>query len=736
MTTAARTHTVSLWDRYIQGRGLTLTLAAFVVLAVAYPVQDARWVRDLAPLVVAGFASLLVTAVLEARRTRALWAHMASAVIGIVAALASGVAMIPGATVIDRAGNLFNELDAWAAAVPTNEIRGGIVEFGIFLVLVTWMLGHVAGWLALRRRQAWAAVLLGGAVLSIALTNIGTDTTLSLVLFMAASVLLLIHMATSRRMVGWRAGRLTFDPTTVLTQSGIILTLGLVIVVAVSAIPTPSAAPLGAVADALEETSDRAAAEFGRLFNGLPSRRSFNVISFDDDTMFQGNPNLTDDLLFTVGGPRTGEYWRARTYTTYAGVGWESEGAEFGPPAESGADDIRRIPATYRFRVRAATDTFFTAGLPARINRPANALVFEDAPDDVLQLRIAQGRDYFPARTNLRYTSVGNRSLVQPATLQEASGEYPEAVAERYLQLPETLPQRVYDLADEITSGEESAYDKAEAVTAYVSSFPYNLDIQAPPRGADGVDYFLFNLQQGYCDYYASSTAVLLRTIGIPARYVLGYASGRYDSSSQQYRVLDLHYHAWTEVYFPEYGWITFEPTPPERHRVRRQPRRLGIPASPPGQRRRRGQPRRRGRGGGVRPHRLHANRALRVQRARASCSPSRRWWWFVLGLSYYRIWWSLNRFERADELYAKMARLGGLLGVPQRRGQTPYDYAGALLAEAPEGGPDFACIASAYAGNRYSGKPIPMREVTNAEEAWSRLRWVLLKRMFRVTPG
>ena len=57
-------------------------------------------------------------------------------------------------------------------------------------------------------------------------------------------------------------------------------------------------------------------------------------------------------------------------------------------------------------------------------------------------------------------------------------------------------------------------------------------------------------------------------------------------------------------------------------------------------------------------------------------------------------------------------------------------------MAEAPEGGADFACIASAYAGNRYSGKPIPMREVTNAEEAWSRLRWVLLKRMFRVTPG
>ena len=736
MTTATRTHTVSLWDRYIQGRGLTLTLAAFVVLAVAYPVQDARWVRDLAPLVAVGLASLLATAVLEARRIRPLRAHVSSAVIGIVAALASGVAMIPGATVVDRAGNLFSELDAWAAAVPSNEIRGGIVEFGMFLVLVTWMLGHVAGWLALRRRQAWSAVLLGGAVLSIALTNIGSDTTISLVLFMAASVLLLIHMATSRRMVRWRAGRLAFDPTTVLTQSGIILTLGLVIVVAVSAIPTPSAAPLGAVADALEETSDGAAAEFGRLFNGLPSRRTFTVISFDDDTMFQGNPNLTDELLFTVDGPRTGEYWRARTYTTYAGVGWESEGAEFGPPVESGAEDIRRIPATYRFRVSAATDTFFTAGLPASIDRPADALVFEDAPDDVLQLRIAQGRDYFPARTNLRYRSVGNRSLVQPATLQEASGEYPEAVAERYLQLPETLPQRVYDLAEEITDGEESDYDKAEAVRAYVSSFPYNLDIQAPPRDADGVDYFLFNLQQGYCDYYASSAAVLLRTIGIPARYVLGYTSGRYDSSSQQYRVLDLHYHAWTEVYFPEYGWIMFEPTPPN-----------GIefdsildgsasqPLPPPNA----------GGAGSLDDEEEEEEFDLLTD-----FTPTERFEFnvralvlafsalvvVVLSLSYYRIWWSLNRFERADELYAKMARLGSLLGVPQRRGQTPYDYAGALLVEAPEGGADFACVASAYAGNRYSGKPIPMREVTNAEEAWSRLRWILLKRMFRVTPS
>jgi hypothetical protein len=75
------------------------------------------------------------------------------------------------------------------------------------------------------------------------------------------------------------------------------------------------------------------------------------------------------------------------------------------------------------------------------------------------------------------------------------------------------------------------------------------------------VDYFLFDLQQGYCDYYATSMIVLARAAGLPARLVVGYASGSYDPASAQYVITEAGAHSWPEIYFPEYGWVEFEPT-------------------------------------------------------------------------------------------------------------------------------------------------------------------------------
>jgi hypothetical protein len=74
-------------------------------------------------------------------------------------------------------------------------------------------------------------------------------------------------------------------------------------------------------------------------------------------------------------------------------------------------------------------------------------------------------------------------------------------------------------------------------------------------------DYFLFDLKRGYCDYYATAMVVLARASGLPSRFVSGYASGSYDAPNAQYVVRELNAHSWVEVYFPEIGWIEFEPT-------------------------------------------------------------------------------------------------------------------------------------------------------------------------------
>lgn len=132
----------------------------------------------------------------------------------------------------------------------------------------------------------------------------------------------------------------------------------------------------------------------------------------------------------------------------------------------------------------------------------------------------------------------------------------------KYTQIPDTVPQRVKDLALEITSAKQNNYDKVKAIEQYLSqNFPYTLEPKATPKGKDFVDYFLFDLKQGYCTYYASSMVILARSIGMPARYVEGYMMPSATSEENTYIVTNEKAHAWVEVYFEGFGWLPFEPT-------------------------------------------------------------------------------------------------------------------------------------------------------------------------------
>lgn len=143
-----------------------------------------------------------------------------------------------------------------------------------------------------------------------------------------------------------------------------------------------------------------------------------------------------------------------------------------------------------------------------------------------------------------------------------------EKIYAQYLGLPDTLPQRVYDLSSSLTVQYDNTYDKVKALEQYLSTnFPYNLDVRTTPRNRDFVDYFLFEQKEGYCTYFASALTIMARCIGIPARYVEGYILPPKASEKQSnlYNVTNNQAHAWTEVYFEGYGWLPFEATSPFR---------------------------------------------------------------------------------------------------------------------------------------------------------------------------
>lgn len=153
--------------------------------------------------------------------------------------------------------------------------------------------------------------------------------------------------------------------------------------------------------------------------------------------------------------------------------------------------------------------------------------------------------------------------ITRPAAdkLRAATGNYPLDVQLEYLQLP-MLDPRIPQLARTITTKATNDYDRAAAVERYLlTHFSYTLQLSKTPP-SDPVAEFLFIRKQGHCEYFATSMAVMLRTLGIPSRVVNGFRPTEFNDVTSQYVVRDSDAHSWVEAFFPGYGWVSFDPTP------------------------------------------------------------------------------------------------------------------------------------------------------------------------------
>jgi hypothetical protein len=236
------------------------------------------------------------------------------------------------------------------------------------------------------------------------------------------------------------------------------------------------------------------------------------------------------------------------------------------------------------------------------------------------------------------------------------------------LALPDGVPDRVLALARDLTATELTPYDRALAIEDYLRGFPYTLDLPAPPVDQDVADYFLFDLQQGYCDYYATAMTVLARAAGLPARLVTGYVSGTYEGTKARYVVTEGDAHSWVEIYFPGYGWIEFEPTA-GRPAIERPadvslevPPELDTPLEP------------------ITARRARADLALWLGTGGGL---------FLLAVGSTAVWsivdgWRLRRLFPADaviNLHRRLYRYGRWLGVLSQKGDTLHEFAALFVS-------------------------------------------------------
>lgn len=412
-------------------------------------------------------------------------------------------------------------------------------------------------------------------------------------------------------------------------------------------------------------------------------------------------------------------YWLGTTYDEYTGHGWFSSGFQqrdyhAGERVSEGVSPADHI-LYQTVRVEHAPGIVYAAG---RL----------ESVDQSFQIAWRQPGDMFGA--NVSSNSYRAESFVpgfDADALRGAGQAYPDWIRTQYMRVPDTMPPRVLALARDLTATEPTPYDRAVAIETYLHTFPYSLNVPLPPENHDVVDYFLFDLRRGYCDYYATAMAMLARAAGMPARVAVGYAAGTYDAATHTYRVTEADAHSWTQIYFPNYGWVDFEPTSGHTAIVRDD--RGEFPQTPPD----------------FNPSNTNSFSAS-AQRTFA------QYWFVVPGMILFLVLLVLGGLfadtlmlrrsaptRMVEILYQRMVRFARLIGTPITPGLTPNQIR-ALLQDAlvaPEDSRSFRLrrpilgvldlIVVEYVKTTYGAQELNATGTARLIQKWQAARWRLV---------
>ena len=274
-----------------------------------------------------------------------------------------------------------------------------------------------------------------------------------------------------------------------------------------------------------------------------------------------------------------GVHWRGVALTRFDGKRWYNEAHEpttLTSPGEDGwfrlnSQDAHApktgIPIHYKVLLEPiGSNALFFAndaeGVRGRFTDDTGRPPFGQRHTYLLQDFTGSIFNPYHSYTRVEYEANSVVPMPSPAAAREAGSNYPDSIRKTYLQLP-VLDSRIPELAKQITARDNTPFDKARSIEGYLRShYGYTLDLSGAPQG-DPLAYFLFQKRAGHCEYFAAAMTVMLRTLDIPARYINGFQTGEYNDVAGDLVVRASDAHSWVEAYFPGFGWLTFDPTPP-----------------------------------------------------------------------------------------------------------------------------------------------------------------------------
>ncbi|MFL5629108.1 MAG: DUF3488 and transglutaminase-like domain-containing protein, partial [Ktedonobacteraceae bacterium] len=691
----------------------SLFLLAAVVYSTIWCVQAADWVDHLGILSLTTLIGL-ICGVIAAKQIRfpRLVVHLVVVLLGLLLAFWQTAGAFYGG----NTAALANGMHQWFALA----IAGGTGEddsiFLFFITALGFVLAYTSAWLVYRTRSPWLMIVANAVVLLINLSNLDGGYIVYLVVFLIASLLLVLRFNLYESVLGWRRQGLRYadDLGWDVMQAGSLISIGILIFswLLPWGYTNDTAAQIwNANANPWVQLEDT----WNRVISLSGGSNPNNHGNFRDTLALGGNPNLNNDIVFTVQSDDPTQYMASLSYDTYNGRGWSnsptfstSTQANEVIPSESAVahTDVQHVqvvnPPGEQYQY------LFGASQLASVNQPIT-VVRSTRDDSIVAVLSKKGKLTAGASYIITsYVSSADEKLLRtipmpadsPHFADSYDGQYPlsyynPAILGSYTQMPKTLDPNIAALAQRITAGAPSMYDKAKALETYLrSNFTYDVNVHLPSN-EEAVSWFLFRSpHKGFCNYFSTTMAVMARTLGIPARVVVGYTNGHLDEKHHQRVIYGTDAHSWTQIYFAGYGWINFEPSAGFSSFARPTPGQfqssgsITVPS-----------------GGNV-PNTANKNRVLPDPGASDSGSSSptttqtsgqigqRLGIGFgsvilliLFGLVFFGIWWQrlFRKYSIAAQIYGRMCLLANWAGIPIRRSQTPHEYINALAVAAPE---------------------------------------------------
>ncbi len=445
--------------------------------------------------------------------------------------------------------------------------------FIVLMSIILWVISVHAGYSLTRNANPWSMTLPAGVVIVLIHSYDPLSSRLwYLVAYLFFSLLIIARLVYIKNRKRWEQNH-TYMPPYLGVDFVRIATMATVILLLVTWTAPALANSIPAAQSAWQQIKQPWNELRNTLDNAFASLKSSLGIVADyyGPNLGLGRGNRLSDTVvfyaFASEEPPDGVryYWRARVYDIYQN-GW-STSLQTTREMEPDKFDLN-LPDThdntntnypFSFQVGVPFSTLMTPHQTVWVSRPSK---IEYAPNPDGSIDLASMRASPPLKAGETYQARASFNMVTVDKLRKSGTEYPEWVTERYLQLPDSITNRTIELGNRLAGNLETPYDKAAAITNFLRlNIDYAESVPTLPVDQDLVDWFIFDLGKGFCNYYASAEIVLLRSVGVPARMAVGYAQGEKIPDSDSWIIRQKDAHAWPEVYFPGIGWVEFEPT-------------------------------------------------------------------------------------------------------------------------------------------------------------------------------